>query len=154
MKQHIINPIGDTFVKIQWDGKRLSITGVEGPKSNGDCSGACGQIVMHEWNLQLINDEWEPEMVKRLRDLWNRWHLNDMRAGSASQEKYLRNNPIIVTYPETHYEKACKVLADANLNPDENGYKYGTKWIFEEVPNHIIEELFTFPASKIKPAWV
>jgi hypothetical protein len=76
-----------------------------------------------------------------------------MRAGSPSQENFLRNNPIVAEFPESYYEKTCKVLADANLNPDENGYKYGHKWNYEEIPNHIIEELFAFPASKVKPAW-
>jgi hypothetical protein len=49
MKTHIINPIGSTFIKICWDGKKLSITGVEGPVKNGNAVGSYGQIIMHEW---------------------------------------------------------------------------------------------------------
>jgi hypothetical protein len=31
---------GSVFCRIQYDGKRLSITGVEGPMRNGDCRGS------------------------------------------------------------------------------------------------------------------
>lgn len=61
-----------TFVTITWDGKRLSITGVEGPKANGDASGSCGQLDVSRHN-------------PRLAELWARWHLNDMRAGCEHQ---------------------------------------------------------------------
>lgn len=33
------------FVKVKFDGDRLSITGVVGPMWNGNCKGACGQCV-------------------------------------------------------------------------------------------------------------
>lgn len=34
------------------------------------------------------------------------------------------------------------------------GYKYGTSWIKEEVPEEIIKWLFKLPETKTKPAWV
>lgn len=34
------------------------------------------------------------------------------------------------------------------------GYKYGTSWLKEEVPQDVIEWLFELPDSKVKPAWV
>lgn len=44
----IINPgvgkYGRVYCKIKYDGKSLSISGVEGPKANGNCRGSCGQI--------------------------------------------------------------------------------------------------------------
>jgi hypothetical protein len=36
----------DVFARIQYDGARLSITGVEGPRRNGDAWGSTGQIAM------------------------------------------------------------------------------------------------------------
>lgn len=34
------------------------------------------------------------------------------------------------------------------------GYKYGTAWKMEEVPQDIIEWLESLPETKVKPAWV
>lgn len=37
---------GQVFVTIKYEDGELSLTGVEGPNSNGDCKGSCGQINM------------------------------------------------------------------------------------------------------------
>lgn len=34
------------------------------------------------------------------------------------------------------------------------GYKYGTKWLKEDVPRDVIEWLFSLPETLVKPAWV
>ena len=34
------------------------------------------------------------------------------------------------------------------------GYKYGTSWLREEVPQDVISRLFNLPSSTVKPAWV
>lgn len=34
------------------------------------------------------------------------------------------------------------------------GYKYGTSWVKEEVPQVVIDWLFSLPESRTKPAWV
>ncbi len=34
------------------------------------------------------------------------------------------------------------------------GYKYGTAWQTEEVPQNVIDWLFALPDSRRKPAWV
>lgn len=71
------------FVFVDWDGKRLSISGVEGPRTNGDCLGSSGQCGV---SAELVPAEsWTPEMVAGLRSAWRRWHLNDMRAGCEHQ---------------------------------------------------------------------
>lgn len=50
--------------------------------------------------------------------------------------------------PEVHPEgilgKECPVC----------GYKYGSSWLYEDVPNDVIDWLFNLPDTKIKPAWV
>jgi hypothetical protein len=98
---------------------------------------------------------WDAESVRKLADLWKRWHLNDMRAGTQAQEKYLRENPVSFTYPRSHYEVACEALAAAGLNPDaETGYRYGTAWLREEVPAGVLEWLATRPDTDAQPAWV
>jgi hypothetical protein len=151
------------FCKIAYQDGKLSISGVVGPKSNGNAYGGCGQIIMdfreydhRGWttlDALTLCDGWDRDMIKRFFDIWDRWHLNDMRAGSPSQEKYLRDHPVVAIYPESHYDKVSKVLAKAKLNPDENGYSYGSKWLREEVPDDILAFLAGLPDSKVKPAW-
>lgn len=56
----------------------LSITGVHNPRSSGDCR-SCGQIIDVLSDPELIHDD--PEISKKLADVWKRWHLNDMCSG-------------------------------------------------------------------------
>lgn len=70
--RRILEVVPRIFVTVDWDGKRLSFTGVEGPKANGDATGSCGQLDVSKHS-------------PRLATLWERWHLNDMRAGCEHQ---------------------------------------------------------------------
>jgi hypothetical protein len=69
----------------------LSIHGTEGPTQGGNCIGACGQIV-HDYrddHYLRKNIHWAPgwdaTVFKTFVDVWDRWHLNDMRAGCEHQ---------------------------------------------------------------------
>lgn len=85
--------------------------------------------------------------ARRMVEVWKRWHLNDMRTGSPSQEAWLREHPVTFKYPDSHYEKASEALAAVGLNPDpgytHNGkpYKYGSAWLTEELPPEIVAEI-------------
>jgi hypothetical protein len=151
------------FVNIEWDGKRLSITGVEGPKANGNARGSCGQIIMSEWDLVEYASGWDAETVTKFRDIWERWHLNDMKAGSPAQMAHLEALPKW-TYGEggfkSHYEWALAQLSEAGLQPDPNyehngkPYSYGSAWLKEEVPTDVVAWLKALPDADIQPAWV
>lgn len=83
--------VGSIFCTIKYENGKLSITGVEGPKSNGDCRGSCGQIEMHLREPDgLTGFEpapcWTPEMVHQFLKIWDRWHLNDMCAYDDEME--------------------------------------------------------------------
>lgn len=72
-----------TFVNIQYKDGKLSITGVEGPLSNGDAFGGCGQIDTHLREPGGLDGYvpapgWSLESVNRLLEIWDQWHLNDM----------------------------------------------------------------------------
>lgn len=100
---------------------------------------ACGQIV------DEVADYF-PEDIKlqRMRAIWQRWHLNDMQAGSKSQMDWLRANPIPegeYRYPKSYYGVASSRLAGAGLNPDADGYRYGHAWKMEELPAEVIAEI-------------
>ena len=151
-------PYGSIFCHIQFNAGKLSITGVEGPTRNGDARGGCGQIIMHEWEFTSYAPGWNPELVARFREVWDRWHRNDMQAGSPAQRAYLEAHPI--TNRANHYERARDSLRAAGLNPDpgyiHNGkpYSYGSAWLREEVPAGVIAFLESLPDTDITPAWV
>lgn len=151
--------IGHLFVTIKWDGHRLSLTGVSGPLPSGDARGGCGQILGELDEVTVWAQGWDADKAARLKALWKRWHLNDMRGGSPAQEAWLRANPVSAVYPESHYAKACEALAAAGLHPDpsyeRNGkpYRYGSAWLTEEVPPEVVAELFALPVADRPNPW-
>lgn len=170
--ERILNPIrtldrGEVYVTVQFDGERLSITGVEGPRSNGDALGGCGQINMSlreedrsEWTY---NAGWDAAMMDQLLKVWDRWHLNDTTAGTPEQEAFIRD--VQAKHPEWRYEytQACDLLSGAGLyvaeHPEQmvwgvgRGYRYGHSWLKETVPSEVIEFLLSLPESNKTPAW-
>jgi hypothetical protein len=67
-----------------------------------------------------------------------------MQAGSPAQTAFLEDNPI---KQRDHYTAATKALEAAELNPDPNylhegkPYKYGSAWLFVEVPDEVLHYL-------------
>lgn len=150
-RTHTIRPfrqegIGWTFITIGWDGSRLALSGVEGPQSNGNCRGSCGQLDMHEWHPVEYAPGYDAEVIAKLRDIWGRYHLNDMQAGTPAQTAYLREHP--VTGSPDPYKAACAALTAAGLNPD-GGYRYGSSWLHIDVPQDVIDWLFALPPAAV-----
>jgi hypothetical protein len=161
---------GEVFVNVEYtvDGpqRRLSFTGVVGPTKDGDCRGSCGQIVDNLDPASFLNfaPGWDAAAVLKLRETWERWHLNDMTAGSPAQEAWLREHKAEIRaaakYPVSHYDVVTERLAAAGLNPDlsylHNGqpYHYGHAWLYEPVPENVISWLAGLPTTTVKPAWV
>lgn len=162
---------GRLFVTIKHKDGKLSITGVVGPMRNGDCRGSCGQVRSELLELTSYATGWDARLAKRLYDVWQRWHLNDMVAGSPAQEQFLRNKrkQVVAEHPEyenaphsipsklgfdSHYNMVCSWLSDADLLVD-NGYRYGTKWLHEYLPAQLVDWLYGLPAGDdtIPPCW-
>lgn len=145
------------YCKIVYNDGRLSITGVIGPKKNYGSHGGAGQVIMsfleydRRGHLTLSNitpsQGWDYATIKRFFDVWDRWHLNDMQAGSPRQMDYLR------LHPQTSYDAAVAILKGVNLYCDE-GYTYGSAWLTEAVPADVIAFLEGLPESTTTPAWV
>lgn len=96
------------YCKIEYTAEgRLSISGVIGPRANGDAYGSCGQI-----NMSLREPDglkgyepapgWSLEMVHTFLEYWDAWHLNDMRAYDA--EMKAAGWPDKATHPMLGYE--------------------------------------------------
>lgn len=156
----IVNPVTQTngrtnfktyaHIKLSDSGK-LSIVGVQGPRANGDCVGSCGQIENYLLeDVVKYMDGWDHDSVKKLQDIWKRWHLNDMRAGTPEQEDFIREWMKSNRYD---YTAACNALKEAGLY-EIDGYKYGHGWLMEEIPYEVVEWLVSLPESKTQPAWV
>lgn len=148
-KRYILGKVSENYthegklnceVAITWeleDGKFSMCAEVWLP-SKRDVS-MCGQCV--EKVAAMFPDN---AKAQRMAAIWERWHLNDMVAGSPAQMEWLRANPIPeeeYKYPKSYYEVACQKLSDAGLNPDADGYKYGHAWKREELPPEVVAEI-------------
>ncbi len=149
------NRQGRVFLKAEIKDGKFSISGVVGPLPSGNCRGSCGQIIDELLTVRPEGDL-TPEQITELHAVWNRWHLNDMNAGSPAQEKFLREHPV-----EDGYDEAKMALTKANLNPDPNyshvggvPYEYGTAWVGEELPEDVITFLESLPETSETYAWV
>jgi len=113
----------------------LTISGVIGAlaSGSGNCRGGCGQI-LDEIKADQVTfaDGWDGITCKNFLDIWKRWHLNDLRAGCQHQreEKWEDNNLLM---------KPCPVC----------GYKYGSQWLYEELPQEVIDFLTELPMADI-----
>ena len=177
------------FCKIEYKEGDLSVSGVEGPKRGGNALGSCGQIIMSykeydKRGYMSIRDikpspGWTHDKIKTFFDVWDKWHMNDMKAGTPRQEDYLET--IRGEYPGMeHYKWATQCLANVGLNPDldydgkgekwavyplfrplvakwrgvDTAYKYGHSWLFVPVPEEVLSFLASLPYTDINPAWV
>lgn len=147
----------NVFCSIKYADGKLSISGVVGPMSNGDCRGSCGQINMGLDPADVTPAAgWTLDTLKRFLEVWNAWHLNDMQAGTPRQTAEVeRRKADFPGYPKSHYEWALEILKEAGLQPDpDTGYSYGSKWLKVEVPEDVLTWLADLPATDKKPAWV
>jgi len=138
----------------------LSITGVEGPKHNGDCVGGAGQCLDALLDIREFNPGWDSIMAHNLYAIWDAWHLNDMRSGCEHQRAMGWNSDWLID-PEANRIQQNMMM----WNGVENGgllsrpcpicgYKFGTKWLHEEVPKWVLDWLMGLPETTVKPAWI
>ena len=129
----------NVYAKIEIKDGKLSISGVEGPHSSGHCRGGCGQIDMHpKPEIIELAKGWNVGMLKTFWRVWEKWHLNDMKAGCEHQELFGWNDY------KKHPSEPCPIC----------GYKYGSAWNKRELPQAIIDFLEWLPETDIKPSWV
>lgn len=81
------------IVTIDYHDEKLSLSGVVGPRSNGDCYGSAGQIDMSFKEIDprghiTINDvEGNKKIIARLLNVWRRFHMNDTQAACEHQRQ-------------------------------------------------------------------
>jgi len=89
---------------------------------------------------------WQDARIRKLVLLWNRWHLNDVVPGTSHQMFLLRDIP--------KHEDRVTALEFLNMHVDQ-GYKYGSAWLYEPLPSYVLESLLsTLESLERKPAVV
>ena len=74
------------FACIEYENGKLSICGVVGPTSDGNCRGSAGQC-REEIAAGTPAEGWTEDMLKMFSDIWKRWHLNDLKAACEHQRE-------------------------------------------------------------------
>lgn len=117
-----------TFAKIEFKSGKLSICGVEGPRKSGNCTGSCGQIDMgYKENPGMITPGpgWTRAKLDKFMEIWDKWHLNDMRSGCEHQraENWGKKTLIIVHYDLSRetWEARRKIEAKVQQGIREQG---------------------------------
>lgn len=72
-------------------------------------------------------------------DIWERYHLNDMKAGTKQQENELYKMDRTLLYASNYYD-ACEQLKKINLYKDR-GIEWGRGWLVEQIPSEIISQI-------------
>lgn len=87
-------------------------------------------------NLRLIDrveSPWTRADIRSLRMIWERWHLNGMRAGCAHLTMQYEPDP-------TYGYRRLKLDGEGTVCP-VNGYRMGRAWLVEPLPDIVIDEV-------------
>jgi len=111
----------------------------------GSMRGCCGQIQDQLKTMKFKQLNITEEELNRLLKIWDEWHLNDMKPGTIRQEKRIKEKAI-QNKPQDFYLHCRQLLEKENLLID-NGYEYGSQWLFAPLPDDVIKFLNEFPSS-------
>lgn len=114
--QKVVHPgkgrFGEVFCKFEFDGTRLSITGVEGPGPGGNARGGCGQIIDTVEGLKELAEGWDYALLGAFCQTWRRWHLNDMRPSCEHQRDWGKEEIEVVSYKLTSEARDIRKAAE------------------------------------------
>lgn len=94
-----------------------------------------------------INEYIVPESdIVHLVEVWNRWHLNSMRAGCEHQRKMMASMIELGTVPDNFfrvsmYESVVALPGFAKCPTCKDGYEYGSAWLHETLDPEAVEFL-------------
>ena len=117
-------------VQVKLKDERLSIVGLI---YEGDTLLENEENLLHSGQCKKEAKRFIPGL---LYQIWDHWHLNDMRAGTPVQRKLLRE--LFAVCPSANYDQQCEFLEQRDLLFDGD-YKYGSAWLKEELPQDVID---------------
>ena len=125
---------------------KLSICGTIWNRLKTDCI----SVGQNSWEIRSLVG-FSP-LMKRVYHIWERYHLNDMKAGSPRQEAYLAGYEQAFReenfgfMKEWDFDDKVYLLEKAGLQPDHthNNYRYGSAWLYEPIPDDILAEIATW----------
>lgn len=123
--------------KVVFDAEITERNGYPEFTASGEYCGGAGQCFGHV--------EPDGDNQKKLIEIWRKWHLNGMHAGTEKQEEHLKNcgydlNDYVDHGHKSHYDFSCHVLKVAGLLIDD-GYKYGSAWLARPLPEDFEDNL-------------
>lgn len=118
----------------------LSICGDIKFGAGGSVGGQCEDTILKYWGHI-------PE-VAELCALWERWHLNELQAGTKAQMEIVRNLPKCPVKTDW-YTWASLNLQSQGLFEDR-GYSFGREWLFETIPAKVVKRIKAL-AKEIDP---
>ncbi len=110
------------------DYKTLSMCGTGGQNREETADiNSYKQLFVSEYDLNTITE------------VWQKWHLNDMKAGTKKQQAFIDEWKKSNKY---EYTAICEALKQAGLYED-NGYKYGHSWLVDPLPENVITDIIS-----------
>lgn len=104
----------------------------------------CGQCLDEIAKYKLEHNQ---DLFNFLLYMWNKYHLNDMHAGTVEQERVIRAREAEIGRKLT-YEERCDYLTSIDLYEVEyhglefNGmYRYGHGWLYQPIDTKDLEKL-------------
>lgn len=140
---HGTRKINRVTIDVRLKDGQLSISGTIWNGRGTDCI-SCGQNIDEIAKLFPLNGQ-----VRRIAEIWRKWHLNHTIPGSPRQMEFVReyNRVNEGDYSKTNYHALCKALHGADLLQDaeylHNGkpYAYGSAWLRQELPADVLVEI-------------
>ena len=126
------------------DGKEGPVFSMSGsvlpPNKKGYIMG--GQMFDH-----IPEDKVDSSVYAFLIQMWKKYHLNDLHAGTPEQEKCLDEHREEIEALEPgygHYHACCVVLGNYGLyevDLDGKPYKYGHAWLYRPIPDEDLTKI-------------
>lgn len=83
--------------------------------------------------------------LNKILAIWRKWHMNDMRPGTIEQERCLEG--LYAKKEKADFGERCEYLKNHYLLCDPlvivggKPYKYGSGWLYWEIPHEVLREL-------------
>ncbi len=93
--------------------------------------------------VELSQIEARSSLFATIKELWRKYHLNDMHAGTPEQEEALEKANLL-SVNDFDFDKACEFLKNAGLYEVEyegKPYRYGSGWLHFSISKKDLEKI-------------